>query len=494
MRSESEKKYLLKAIESFQRRIVVISPDFEILAASCHLEGVDDAALVGRRCHEALYGRDEPCEDCAVENARIHGIPSIRTKKGDLPGQDKLPCLYAYPITTDDGGQAFVSMDFDMPSRKEIEDRLQRSNAFLRNLILSSVDGVIAADMDGKIVVFNETASEIFGYGVEEALEKLNIRSIYPDLLAYEVMRKLRGPEHGGKGKLRSCNVDVLHKSGKKIPINLNAAVVYENGREAATIGFFHDMRQINRMKAELEKTQVQLLQSEKMASLGKLAAGVAHQLNNPLGGITLFTKLVLEEYELDDGAREDLGRVLRDAERCKETVKELLEFTRQTRHLMQPHDLGRAIRRTLFLLENQTLFQNIQIEKDLDESLPPVLSDLQQINHMLMNIILNAGQAMKGHGSLRLRTRFDSENERVRIEISDTGPGIPEDILPNIFDPFFTTKEEGEGTGLGLSLVYGIVQNHGGRIKCESIAGKGTTFIVELPLKTNGNGGEQLE
>jgi signal transduction histidine kinase len=276
----------------------------------------------------------------------------------------------------------------------------------------------------------------------------------------------------------------------------LNASIVYENGRgkEAATIGFFHDMREINRVRAELEKTQMQLLQSEKMASLGKLAAGVAHQLNNPLGGITLFTKLVLEEYDLEEGVREDLGRVLRDAERCKETVKELLEFARQTRLLMMRQDINRAIRRTLFLLENQTLFHNIEIEKDLDESIPRVRSDVQQLNHMFMNIVLNAAQAMKGQGKLRLTTRLDSENEQVRIEISDTGPGIPEDILPNIFDPFFTTKEEGEGTGLGLSLVYGIVENHGGRIKCESSEGKGTTFVIELPLKTDENGGEKLE
>ncbi len=494
MRSEAEKQYLLKAIESFQRRIIVISPEFEILAASCHMKGVEDASLVGRHCHEVLYDREVPCEDCAVENARIHGVPSIRTKKGEFPDQEKLPCLYAYPIKTDNGRQAFVSMDFDMPSRKEIEDRLQRSNAFMRNLILSSVDGVIAADMDGKIVVYNENAAEIFGYSVEEALENLNIRQIYPDHVEYQIMRKLRNPRHGGRGKLRSHKVDVVHKDGKRIPINLNASIVYENGREVATIGFFHDMREINRVKAELEKTQVQLLQSEKMASLGKLAAGVAHQLNNPLGGITLFTKLVLEEYDLEEGVREDLGRVLRDAERCKETVKELLEFARQTRHLKRPHDINKAIRRTLFLLENQTLFHNIEIEKDLDDSIPRVQSDVQQLNHMFMNIVLNAAQAMKGEGKLSLKTRLGSKNEWVRIEISDSGPGIPEEILPHIFDPFFTTKEEGEGTGLGLSLVYGIVENHGGRIKCESPQGKGTAFVIELPLKTDENGGEKLE
>ncbi|HSM75618.1 MAG TPA: ATP-binding protein, partial [Desulfobacterales bacterium] len=234
-------------------------------------------------------------------------------------------------------------------------------------------------------------------------------------------------------------------------------------------------------IKRELEKTQVQLLQAEKMASLGKLAAGVAHQLNNPLSGITLFSKIVLEDYELPAEAREDLQRILRDAQRCRDTVKELLEFARQTRQLMKPNDINRAISRTLFLLQNQTLFQNIEIRTDLAPDLPPVQSDIQQINHLFMNIILNAAEAMEGKGRLSIKTAAAPAGDRAMIEIHDSGPGIPENVLPHIFEPFFTTKEEGKGTGLGLSLVYGIVENHGGTIRATSRVGEGTTFFIEL-------------
>jgi signal transduction histidine kinase len=303
-------------------------------------------------------------------------------------------------------------------------------------------------------------------------------------------MKMLRSDQYGGRGKLSTYDVEVVHKSGERIPINLNASIVYEGEREVATIGFFHDLRETQRMKEELEKTQVQLLQSEKMASLGKLAAGVAHQLNNPLAGITLYTKLVMEDYPLEEGARKDLQRVLEDAERCRDTVKELLEFTRQTRHLMRPQDINRAISRTVFLLENQTLFQNIIIEKDLDPVLPLVHSDIQQLNHLFMNLILNAAQAMGGKGELLIRTRHLPEDKRVRIEITDTGPGIPENILPHIFDPFFTTKEEGEGTGLGLSLVYGIVETHGGQIEARNVPEGGAAFIIELPIHSNAEEG----
>jgi signal transduction histidine kinase len=249
------------------------------------------------------------------------------------------------------------------------------------------------------------------------------------------------------------------------------------------------DLEEEKKLKQELEKAQTQLLQAEKMASLGKMAAGVAHQLNNPLGGITLFTQLVLEDYDLPEKAKEDLQRILKDAQRCRDTVRELLEFARQTRKMMQPHDLNKAITRTLFLLENQTLFHNIRIEKKLAPSLPPVYADIQQLNHLLMNIILNAAEAMEGQGNLSIQTELCNDQRRLLLAISDSGPGIPEDVRQHIFEPFFTTKDPGKGTGLGLSMVYGIVQNHGGKIHTLTPPGKGTTFIIELQTAESKDG-----
>jgi signal transduction histidine kinase len=308
------------------------------------------------------------------------------------------------------------------------------------------------------------------------------------------VMKKLRSEEFGGKGKLKSYHVDFMRKTGEVIPISLNASIIYEGHKEVATVGFFHDLRDEFKMKKELEKTQSQLLQAEKMASLGKLAAGVAHQLNNPLGGITLFTQLVLEDYDLPEKARDDLHRILKDAQRCRDTVKELLEFARQTRQEMQAHDLNKAINRTLFLLENQTLFHNIRIDKQLAPLLPPVHGDIQQLNHLLMNIILNAAEAMEGQGKLTVKTELCEDKKRLLIAISDTGPGIPDHIRPHIFEPFFTTKEPGKGTGLGLSMVYGIVENHGGKIHTLNPPGGGTTFIIELLTAESINGGKSGE
>jgi len=486
--TDARKEWLLAALDAFQDRILVVSPTYEILATSGRGLERREKDVVGKRCYEAMNDRSVPCENCPLHEVLRTGKPTLRGDQGSP--EERTACLYCYPVRSGTKIDALVLMDFDVPVLAGLEEKLRRSNAFLRNLILSALDGVIAADKTGKILIFNDAAAEICGYTVDEALNRLDIRDIYPGEDARQVMEKLRSEDYGGAGKLKSYQVNLLGKNGDTIPISLNAAIIYEDRREVATIGFFRDLRETLRMKEALEKTQIQLLQSEKMASLGKLAAGVAHQLNNPLGGITLFTKLVMEEYDIEDKAREDLQRILKDAERCRDTVKELLEFARQTRQEMRPHNVNQALSRTLFLLENQAIFQNIEIEKDLAPALPPVPADIQQLNHMFMNIILNAVEAMEGRGSLRLRTALSREHDQVIIEISDTGPGIPEDVVPRIFEPFFTTKEEGKGTGLGLSLVYGIVEDHGGHITAESKVGEGTTFIIELPLTRQEMGG----
>jgi two-component system, NtrC family, sensor kinase len=492
MDKNTEKDYLLKAIGAFNRRFMVISPEYKILASSSRINGITDSEIIGKHCFNVLYGRSLPCNNCSITEAKKTRRSALTPKQGTSLDLDEMPCYFAYPIFSGDDIEAFVSMDFDLPTRGGLEEKLNRSNAFLRNLIFSSVDCVIAADKIGKILIFNDAASKVFGYTEDEALNTLNVRNIYPGNRAVEVMRNLRSKEYGGKGKLKSYQTEVINKNGEIIPINLNASIIYEKGREVATIGFFHDLREKLRMKDELQKTQLQLLQAEKMSSLGKLAAGVAHQLNNPLGGITLFAKLMQEEYDLEKRAKQDLNRILKDARRCRDTVKELLEFTRQTRHLMRPHDVNQAVSRTLFLLENQPLFQNIDIVKDLDALLPPVQADIQQLNHLFMNIILNAAQAMEGKGKLTVKSSLLPDRNRICIEISDTGAGIPEEILPQIFEQFFTTKEEGKGTGLGLSLAYSIVKNHGGNIMAKSKPEQGATFFIELPVADKENQGEE--
>ena len=487
-------QHLLRAIKALKRQMIVISPSFVILATKDDADGLkNDHSMVGQLCHQALFNLSVPCDHCPAVEVQNAGQPALIPDSNGLKEYSADSCFYAYPIFKDDeaaGGDddgaidAIAVMSYDVAILKRLVDKLDRSHAFLRNLIQSALDGVISADMTGKILMFNDMAAQITGYSAKEAMTQLHISQIYPEGVAREVMRKLRSDEYGGTGKLNSYQVDVVTKHGDRIPISLDAAIVYEKSKEVASIGIFHDLREKLQMKAELEKAQVQLLQAEKMSSLGKLAAGVAHQLNNPVGGIMLFANLLLEEYDLEEGAKKDVTRILKDAERCRDTIKELLEFARQTDYFVRPHDINKIIRRTLFLLESQSLFQNIEIQDLLADDLPQIYVDAQQMNHLFMNIILNAAQAMQGKGRLVITSALVLDKDCICIEIEDTGPGIPDALLPMIFDPFFTTKEEGEGTGLGLSIVYGIVKTHKGRIKAVNRPDQGTAFIIELPLR----------
>lgn len=368
-----------------------------------------------------------------------------------------------------------------MTSLKNIEQELLQSHRFLKNLIKNAVDAVIAADRKGKVILFNDAACKISGYESREVIDKLDIRQFYQGSGAKEVMAALRSDEFGGKGIVRSFRVDIKKKTGELIPISLSASIVYEDDKEVATLGFFHDLRETLKIEAELEQTRIQLIQAEKMASIGELAAGVAHQLNNPLGGITLFSQLLKEDYDLPEDALKDLERIQRDAGRCTDTVQELLKFSRQTTNETHPEDISQLLSDTLVLVEDQTLFQNIEIEKTFQEGLPAIPVDMQQIKHVFMNIILNAADAMEGEGRLSLKTFMGSLKDRVVIEITDSGPGIEEEVLLKIFDPFFTTKEQGKGTGLGLSMAYRIVEDHGGHISARSKIGHGTIFTIEL-------------
>ncbi len=487
MDASREKDFLLRAVDAAQRKFFVISTDYRILAANKYTrELVGKTDITGEYCYTVFRNHDQPCQDCIAAKVMQTGRPVLSNMKEDafevISGD---ACFYSYPVAAAEGRiDALAMLDFDFYAVEQMLERLERSNAFLRNLILSSVDGVIAADMTGKIIIFNEAAAEITGYRVDEALNKLDIRQVYPEGGAQEVMRRLRSEEDGGQGKLKSYKVTMVKKDGGLVPINLSAAVIYEGEKEIASIGFFHDMTEENQMKAELQKAQTQLLQAEKMSSLGKLAAGVAHQLNNPLGGILLYAKLLLEDYDLSPEAEEDVHRILRDAQRGSETVKELLEFARQTRQQRTAVDINQAVARTLFLLENQTLFHDIEIKKGFSETPIFVKADMQQLNHVFMNIILNAAQAMDGKGVLDIKTALLPSKDRVLIEIADTGSGIPSEVLPHIFEPFYTTKEEGKGTGLGLSLVYSIIDEHGGRIAADNQTEGGAVFTIELPVE----------
>ncbi|MDM7995999.1 MAG: cache domain-containing protein [Acidobacteriota bacterium] len=238
--------------------------------------------------------------------------------------------------------------------------------------------------------------------------------------------------------------------------------------------------RKVEQRTAEVKAMQAHLIQSEKLAGVGKLAAGVAHEINNPLTCVLTNTSLMLADLPPEDPRREDLQTVVDETLRCRKIVKGLLDFARQTKPQKQRLDLNKVAADVITLVRNQASFQNITIHTDLDSGIPTVLADADQMRQVALNIILNAADAMPQGGEIRIRTLYEPETRQVKMRISDTGPGIPAEIQDKLFEPFFTTKKT--GTGLGLAIAYGIMDRHKGSLKIESALGHGTTVIVILP------------
>jgi two-component system NtrC family sensor kinase len=232
----------------------------------------------------------------------------------------------------------------------------------------------------------------------------------------------------------------------------------------------------------EMMHLQSRMVHSEKLASMGRLAAGVAHELNTPLGGILSLAMLALEGCDEGHPLRGDLEIIVKQTLRCRDIVKGLLDFAHQSEDRAVATQINSVIENTLALLKRQAIFQNIRTVGRLKADAPQVLIDPSQLQSVVMNLVMNAVDAMEGNGLLTIETACDKVGEQVLLHISDTGKGIPDKIKPLIFEPFFTTKTPGQGTGLGLAVVYGIVRRAGGRISVESSPGN-TTFTVRLPI-----------
>ena len=252
------------------------------------------------------------------------------------------------------------------------------------------------------------------------------------------------------------------------------------------------------RDKRQKVESEIKLLQSEKQASVGKLAGGVAHEINNPLTGIFTFTHMLLRRKDIPEEVRSDLETIAEETERVRKIVKGLLDFSRQTELDREPTDVNRLIRFAISLVENQALIKGVSLNFEPGEGLPTIILDRNQMQSVLLNIIINALDATDAGGRITLTSGIGVSTSKpgqngIEILCTDTGCGIPPENLNKLFDPFFTTKDVGHGTGLGLSVSYGIVERHGGTIWVQSKVGKGTTFKVWLPIEEQSAGNENI-
>ena len=449
-------------------------PEDELLGMTCKEAVPIIPGFPGAKCHEV---------QCPHACALASGKPkSIQVQRLDDNGNTVWEERVFSPILDDSGTVQFIIESIrDITHVKTLERKYSEMRELIDKVVQSSVSAIIAADRAGNIILMNEAAEKLFGYSIFDA-NNVNIEDFYPPGVAREIMRKLRDENYGEKGKMPLSRFDIKTSGGAVIPVEMTAAIIYEGKKEAATAAIFNDLREKEAFEKKLEETEEQLAQSEKLASIGRLAAGVAHEINNPLTSIMLYGSMMEEQLGEDHPLAQNLKCILEDTGRCTEIVKDLLAYSRQASPSRAVFYLNNLVNESLGLIRDQKLFMNVEVIKNFDEHHILVFADKNQLCQVIINLLINAFDAMDGSGTLTLTTCRDQANHRAFLEISDTGCGIPPENQSKVFDPFFTTKALGKGTGLGLSMAYGIMQENDGNISIKSTGPEGTTILLELP------------
>jgi PAS domain S-box-containing protein len=432
-----------------------------------------------RKIKKMIYGPDFGGPD-----RLINYEAEVITKNGQL-----IPILLSAAILYEEGQEvATVGYFKDMSEVKRLEQELLKRFEFEHNLIHSSIDAIVASDKDGIIIVFNQMAENLLGYSENEVVKAMSFNDLFTPVEVEELRKELLSEEHGGKNRLFLYETYVIDNTGNKIPIQLSATVMFDEGKELGMVGFFRDLRKIRQMEQQFND-QTRLLHEHKMISLGRLSASVVHELNNPLAGILNYIRLMLKVMKrgsLDQKNQEKFQRHLTlvesETHRCSKIVSNLLAFSRKSELELSEMNISELLEKCILLSQHKLMLQNVEIEVDLNPEIPMVMGDFNQTQQCVINLIFNAIDAMLDGGTLTIISSFDPNRGMVEIRIEDTGCGIADEDLPHIFDPFYSTKTEGKGLGLGLSMVYGIIDRHKGTITVDSEVGKGTVFTISLP------------
>ncbi|MFH2124232.1 MAG: ATP-binding protein [Pseudomonadota bacterium] len=365
-----------------------------------------------------------------------------------------------------------------------VEERtleLSASEKKFRNLFDNSKDMVFFSDAKNHLLTMNSAGFEMLGYPVEGPPD-LNLVDIFKnedELESYHnVLRS--------QGFVEDLEVEFAKADGTGISVLLSATAIYDENNKFS--GCDAIVKDLTRIKTMME----QLAASEKMASVGQMAAGVAHEINTPLGVILGYAQLMMDDFSADSEPGQNLAIIERQTKACRKIVADLLKFSRQSESAREDVSINEILMDVIAVTQHSLNMDHISVHHDFAQDLPPVVGDTERLRQVFVNLVNNAHHAMEqqGSGELTMITRYDSATQEVVATVQDTGHGIPEKIRARIFDPFFTTKSVGKGTGLGLSVSYGIIQDHGGRIEVESPVktekseenSTGTAFHIRLP------------
>ncbi|MDF1553207.1 MAG: ATP-binding protein [Deferrisomatales bacterium] len=355
---------------------------------------------------------------------------------------------------------------------------LQTKTNELMTVFDSIQDGVLIFNADGRVQYRNHACPKLF---LTEAVIGKSCQDLFH---AQERRDPGNCPVEGAlRGKNCQCAFSV-HRGSRTWYFETTATPIEDlHGKPSRALLFLRDVTD-RRMK------ELQLMQAEKMSSIGLLAAGVAHEINNPLTSVVGYAEALQRRFRENPGLSEDsrldefpayLEVIVRESYRCKSIIERLLSFSRKSDGTEGPVDLGNLVKEVLELVAHQSRYREVEIRTNVTPDTPPVWGDAAGLRQVILNLTLNALQAIEGRGQVDISTRY--EEPSAFLMVRDTGHGIPKEVLAQVWDPFFTTKSAGHGVGLGLSVTYNIVQRHGGQVQVESRMGKGSTFTVQLPL-----------
>lgn len=414
-------------------------------------------------------------------------------------------------ITTGDELESLArSFNLMIETLQKAQKELLGAKTFTENVIESMVDVLVVINPDGTIMTLNQAVLKLLGYNKDEIVGK-PISTIFfrkdKDFFDTDELNLLVTGAF-----IKDLGISLCTKDDKEIPVSLSGSMIKD--QEGNAVGFVcvaKDMREINRLINNLEMTkndlarsydelkeaqiQLQLIQSGKMSAVGQLAAGVAHEINNPLTGVlgnaSILKELMeyppLRNVEGTETFCDMIELIIESANRCKKIVGDLLSFSRQSGEELVEMNVDEAIEKTLNLVGHQLKLDHISVILNLNSGTAKVKGNLNRLQQVFINIILNAQRFMTGGGDLTISSVVTSDGKNVEVRIKDTGPGISSENLKKIFEPFFSTMSVaqgmGAGTGLGLTISYNIIKNHGGSIEAESEEGKGATFIIRLPV-----------
>ena len=466
--------------ETLQEGIYIVTPEDQILDANpalVRILGYDSKLeLLARKVSEVFP--DESLR--ALVRHEVDRQPVLEGREITLLRKDgvAITCLNTAAAVRDASGKIvrYQGALMDISSRREMERRLHKQQEFARRLVDSFPDLILVLDTKSHYTFISPRCRDVLGYELDDTRDMQFGGRTHPEdlpglmTLYRDIIR--------GKQSYSSMEVRVRHKLGdwRRILFNFSPLFDESNKIEGVVLS--------GRDVTDLKRLEEQLIQAEKLAAMGQMLAGVAHELNNPLTAILGVTELVREREGLDDSMKRQLDLTHRQARRAARIVQNLLEFSRPASPQKKPIDLNSIIERTLQLHEHSLRRNQVAVDFSPRTDLPAVVGDANQLIQVLLNLITNAEQAIREvRESGRVQIRLASSSGSVIVTVQDDGIGIPADALPKLFDPFFTTKRPGGGTGLGLSICLSIVREHGGTIQAESLPGGGSAFKIYLPV-----------